>query len=387
MFEDADVVALIKKAGAIIVCTTNTSEMCMWYESSNTIYGRTSNPYDSRCTSGGSSGGQGALVGAAAFPFAVGSDLAGSIRIPAYFNGIFGHKTSRNIISQKGIHPQAKGPQMDLYAMGPMCRYAEDLVPMLKVLAGPNLHLLSLDAKDDGLENMILKEYLFVHVDLRNLRIFYMTEIDTITSPRVDHELKECIHEITKYFRTEYDIMCYKLDLEYMHWALSIWLDDMDAPGSPSFGQEICNLEGEVNPVLELFKWSFGQSNHTYPALTLALVEKFLHRMGTDHERQYVKSMGQTLYRQLEDLLSNLAPPINKKLTDSEADNVVDILSSDDFHWSDRFSNNRRRCEAVFLFPPHPVLPPYHNQSCLTPFTFQYTAIFNSLGLPVTCCP
>ncbi|KAA0202035.1 hypothetical protein HAZT_HAZT004277, partial [Hyalella azteca] len=92
--EDADVVRLLKKAGCILVCTTNVPELCMWWETSNTIYGRTNNPYNPMCIVGGSSGGEACLQSACGSPFGVGSDIGGSIRMPAFFNGIFGHKGS-----------------------------------------------------------------------------------------------------------------------------------------------------------------------------------------------------------------------------------------------------------------------------------------------------
>ncbi len=73
---------------------TNTSELTLWIESENRLYGRTANPYDATRTAGGSSGGEGAAVGVGGSPFGLASDIAGSIRIPALFCGVFGHKPS-----------------------------------------------------------------------------------------------------------------------------------------------------------------------------------------------------------------------------------------------------------------------------------------------------
>lgn len=82
----------MKNAGAILLAVTNVPEVCMWWESANVVYGRTRNPYDSRRSSGGSSGGEAALISAAGSVIGIGSDIAGSIRIPCYFNGVFGLK-------------------------------------------------------------------------------------------------------------------------------------------------------------------------------------------------------------------------------------------------------------------------------------------------------
>jgi fatty acid amide hydrolase 2 len=91
---DATAVARLRAAGAIPLGVTNVSELCMWMESNNRVYGRTLNPYDHGRIAGGSSGGEGAIVGAGASPIGLGADVGGSIRLPAFFCGAFGHKPS-----------------------------------------------------------------------------------------------------------------------------------------------------------------------------------------------------------------------------------------------------------------------------------------------------
>lgn len=81
-----------QQTGAIILATTNISEACMWHESTNHVYGCTNNPYDFSRTAGGSSGGCGAAVASCMVPVSIASDVGGSIRIPALYNGLFGHK-------------------------------------------------------------------------------------------------------------------------------------------------------------------------------------------------------------------------------------------------------------------------------------------------------
>lgn len=89
---DATIVARMRRAGFIPLHNTNTSEMCMWYESSNALHGRTCNPYDRRRIVGGSSGGEAAIVASCGAPCGIGSDIGGSIRMPAAFCGVWGHK-------------------------------------------------------------------------------------------------------------------------------------------------------------------------------------------------------------------------------------------------------------------------------------------------------
>ena len=117
---------------------TNTSELTMWIESDNRVYGRTNNAYDPSRTAGGSSGGEGAVVGAGGSPIGLGSDIGGSIRLPAFFNGVFGHKASSWLVPNSGQFPPAEGDLTRMLAVGPIARRAEDLMPMLRTIAGPD---------------------------------------------------------------------------------------------------------------------------------------------------------------------------------------------------------------------------------------------------------
>lgn len=92
--EDATVIRYMKDAGAILIATTNVPELNLWVESRNNLYGQTNNPYDTTRTVGGSSGGEAALMSSCGIPISVASDIGGSTRMPAFFNGLFGHKPS-----------------------------------------------------------------------------------------------------------------------------------------------------------------------------------------------------------------------------------------------------------------------------------------------------
>jgi Asp-tRNA(Asn)/Glu-tRNA(Gln) amidotransferase A subunit family amidase len=100
--ETAPAVRRLLEAGAIPLAVTNTPELCLWIESHNFVYGRTRNAYDPRRVAGGSSGGEGAAVGAGGSPLGLGSDIGGSIRLPAFFNGVFGHKCSAWMVPNTG---------------------------------------------------------------------------------------------------------------------------------------------------------------------------------------------------------------------------------------------------------------------------------------------
>jgi fatty acid amide hydrolase 2 len=134
----APVVQRLIDAGSIPLGLTNTSEVCLWIESNNRVYGRTRNAYDPDRIAGGSSGGEGAAIGAGGTPFGLGSDVGGSIRGPAFFNGVFGHKPSLGLVPITGSWPPPHGEVLRMVVNGPLTRRAEDLMPLLRILAGPD---------------------------------------------------------------------------------------------------------------------------------------------------------------------------------------------------------------------------------------------------------
>ncbi|KAF3837176.1 hypothetical protein F7725_004640, partial [Dissostichus mawsoni] len=221
---DAPPVALLKRAGAIPLGVTNTPELCMWSETHNHLSGITNNPYDLERIVGGSSGGEGSILGAAGAVIGVGSDIGGSIRMPCFFNGIFGHKTTPGVVSRDNQYPPPTGRHAEYVSSGPMCRYAEDLLPMLKIMAGPNAHISSCD---------VLQVVQRLEADLG-------VEVQEVNFP--------------------------ELRYSFQIWNTYMGLPDekgklMGEPGRP------------IWPLWELLKWMVGKSEHTMAAIGLALIE------------------------------------------------------------------------------------------------------------------
>lgn len=134
--EDAVVASHLRGAGAILLGKTNLSEFASWYDSVNPLYGATCNPHDLSRSAGGSSGGEGAAIAGGMSPFGIGSDVGGSIRIPASWDGIFGLKPGRGTVPWPGHFTPDAGVGFQLMAvMGPMVRFVEDLELVLGVLA------------------------------------------------------------------------------------------------------------------------------------------------------------------------------------------------------------------------------------------------------------
>lgn len=136
--EDATAVARLKAAGAIVLGKTNVAEMALTYESDNPVFGRTNNPHDLSRTAGGSSGGEAAAISACLTPAGLGSDMSGSIRIPAHFCGIVGLKPTTGRVPCAGHFPPTTGPYSLGAALGPMARSVADLALILNVIADFN---------------------------------------------------------------------------------------------------------------------------------------------------------------------------------------------------------------------------------------------------------
>ena len=330
---DADVVKQLKQAGGVPLAVTNVSELCMWMESYNKVYGRTNNPYHLGRIPGGSSGGEASNLASGSSPMGIGSDVGGSIRMPAFFNGIFGHKPSTGLVSNQGQIPVAYGVIDTFLVTGPMSRFASDLLPLFKVLLKPDL---TIDLKLDQ------------PVDLKTLKVFYME--DDGGSPlttKVHSELRTIQNELISRWQKTHGVTPVKLELKKMYYSALIWSNMMASePSAPSFGQELTGMEGELNAPKELLKWILRQSDHTLPAIGLALTEKLINTETSMHKK-FVK-MGHKLQKELDEILGP---------------------------------------NGILLYPSHPTPAPYHGLPILRTFNFSYTGIFNVLGNPVTQVP
>jgi fatty acid amide hydrolase 2 len=329
---DATAVARLRQAGAIPLGVTNISELCMWMESVNKVYGRTRNPYDTMRTVGGSSGGEGASVAAGCAPFGLGSDIGGSIRMPAFFNGVFGHKPTGGLVPNTGQFPVAEGAATRYLTTGPLCRRASDLMPLLKILAGP-------DGRDPGCEAMQLGDPGDVAID--GLEVLSV-EGNGVFAPATS--LLEAQRRVARHLERR-GARVRVVHIEDLRHSLDIWSAALAASEGPTF----CELMGEgvaVNPWPELFKWLLGRSHHTLPAIGLALAEKL------------PELMGERATRALE-----VGAALKENLTREIGSN------------------------GVMLYPSYPKLAPLHGTALLPPIQFTYTAILNILELPVTQVP
>ena len=165
--EDATLVRRLRRAGGIPIAKTNLPDLLFAFESDNLIFGATRNPYDTARTPGGSSGGEAALLAACGSPVGLGSDCAGSVRLPAAFCGCAAIKPTSGRLPRTGHFPPAGGWIEDLWQIGPMSRRVEDLITVMPLLAGP-------DGRDHTVVDMPLENPRTVRV--RDLRLAFYTD-------------------------------------------------------------------------------------------------------------------------------------------------------------------------------------------------------------------
>jgi amidase len=135
---DAAAVARLIAAGAIVLGKTNVPLDLADWQTFNDVYGATLNPWDHTRSPGGSSGGSAVALAAGLSALEIGSDHSGSIRMPAHFCGVYGHKPSYGLVPVRGHAYASDAPPDDINVVGPLARSAEDLELALRVMAGPD---------------------------------------------------------------------------------------------------------------------------------------------------------------------------------------------------------------------------------------------------------
>jgi amidase len=138
---DAPIVARLRQAGAVIIGKTNVPPYTGDWQTTNPVFGRTHNPWDLARTPGGSTGGGAAALAAGLTPLEIGSDIGGSIRVPAAFCGVYGHRPSETALPRSGHVPGSPLPNVGvvLKVLGPLARDAADLALAMRVTAGSDV--------------------------------------------------------------------------------------------------------------------------------------------------------------------------------------------------------------------------------------------------------
>jgi len=335
------VVERLQQAGAIILGLGNMSEMALWPESNNLVYGRTSNPYGYGRTPGGSSGGDAALVAAGGVPFGIGTDGGGSIRIPAAYCGVFGHKPTGGTVPMTGHIPlhsaqfrsRPEAQRVAAYfATGPLTRSAKDLMPILRVISGADN--LDQNARDKTL-------YDPASIELSKSRILVCSNPQLSGVRNVSASIQKAVNKAASYFA---DSKC-----EIVEWtsprfkhAASMWISVVNDLSL----REVVGDGCPISLISEIVRTAVGRRHHTAPSLLAACGDY-------------------------------ITPFIRKKF----------ILSEE--------MRRSLKCEieaalgpnGLLIFPATPDVAGPHGSAMFHPMDIMYAALFNALKLPATSVP
>ncbi|XP_076655334.1 fatty-acid amide hydrolase 2 [Halictus rubicundus] len=321
--EDATVVHLVKQAGGILIAKTNIPELNLWTESRNNVYGQTCNPYNTTRNVGGSSGGEGAITAACGTAISIGSDIGGSTRMPAFFNGVYGHKPTEGLTPLKGVGLRKVDYSNSMAEAGPICKKAEDLAPFLKVLIGEKVSLLQLDAP----------------VDIKKLKIFYQESSGDLRASKINSEMKTALLKAVYHFK-EVTGSATKIKIPGSEYSYRLWRFWMSQENL-DFKLSITNGKYRARAVSEVSKLLTGKSELTFGAIMKLIDEDFLPKDNPEWAK-------------------NVTANMKKYLLDKLGD------------------------DGVLLYPSSPSPASYHYTAFLRPFNFGYWCLFNVLRLP-TC--
>lgn len=324
--KDAECVRLMKESGAIIIATSNVPEVNKWIESRNMLIGCTNNPYDLRRSVGGSSGGEAALISACCTGFGLGTDIGGSIRIPAFNCGISGHKPSANAINMAGCTFRTGKEKETMVCAGPMSRYASDLKPIFKVLLEPELKsVLKLDEQ----------------VDVKRLKYFYVPSIGMRQCNPINNDTANVMYKVRKHFEGLSGQEVRLANVPETQLTSKMWRYWMTQ--EPAKFNELLGNGVELNPFVELFKKLLGQSDYSMAAIY--------------------------------GLIDGILPKENEKLIRAATKKCKEALQ-------ELLGDN-----GVLFFHSSPRTAPFHYYPLVKFLDFSYFSLFNVLRLPVTQVP
>ncbi|MDX6683688.1 MAG: aspartyl-tRNA(Asn)/glutamyl-tRNA(Gln) amidotransferase subunit [Solirubrobacteraceae bacterium] len=329
--ENAPTVQRMIDAGAIPLGVTNTPELCLWIETENRQYGRTSNAYDPRRTAGGSSGGEGAVVGSGGSPLGLGADIAGSIRIPAFFNGVFGLKPSPGLVPSTGQFPTTTTETAAIMlTIGPITRRAEDLIPMLRVIAGP-------DGVDPYVREMPIGDP--ADVPIEGMRVLLSEDASYVNVSRELRAARLRAAEALERAGARLEVV----SMRSMRRALELYIAVLKLEAGVSV-KDLIVAEGSAH--VTLLKGLRRNGPHTR-AMRLLLMSEWL--TGKMPQGRLTKSAAARM-------------AFSRELVDTIADGVL-------------------------LHPTHPRVAPRHGQTVGKPWVLTTTAVFNLAGVPVAQIP
>jgi fatty acid amide hydrolase 2 len=251
--------------------------------------------------------------------------------MPAFFNGVFGHKPTGGLVPGTGQYPIAENKALRYLATGPLARRAEDLMPLLRILAGPDGVDAECSAADLGDP---------ASVSFRGLQVKVIEDNGAL---KVSGELRAAMSSAAEALAARGAVVS-RVRVDGLKNSFDIWSSMLGKESTHSF-RDLLGGGKSISPLRELFKLAIGRSRHTLPGLGLALLERLPELTPTRTER-FIEQ-GRALRGEL-----------------------IEIIG-----------------DGVVLYPPYPSVAPRHNRPLAPPLLWVYTAILNVMELPVTQVP
>ncbi|KAH9382072.1 hypothetical protein HPB48_022569 [Haemaphysalis longicornis] len=327
--EDAPSVARLREAGAIPLVLTNVPELCMWGDAQNMLYGTTRNPHDTRRSPGGSSGGEGSLIAAAGSLMGLGTDIAGSVRIPAAYCGIFGHKATSGIVPNSGLLPDVGDGMRQYVCVGPMTRFSEDLPLLLNVLV---------DRENSGLR---LNE----EVNLESLKLFFTETEGCRYFSRVTNEAQQAVKKVTRHFHDTHGLQTHRLQIPELQYV-AITFNKVFTATDPERLVQLFS-PGSRNTFVEMLRLLIGRGRHTLPVLLASKTATWFPFASPKEASKFLAKL--------------------ERIRDRFEETLGD--------------------DGVLILPAATSVAPFHNQDLLFIDAPSMTALFSIFKVPATVCP
>ncbi|XP_025830744.1 fatty-acid amide hydrolase 2 isoform X2 [Agrilus planipennis] len=324
---DAVVVEKCRNAGAIPILVSNTPELCLNWETFNKVTGRSKNPYDTRRTCGGSSGGEAALIASGASLIGLGSDICGSLRLPPLFCGIWGHKPSPHAISIDGHYPSCDdiGVWKRFFAVGPLTRYASDLPLMFRVLMNEEMN-----------DHLRFEE----QINVSDLKVYFMLDDHgSILTNRVCRHTVGAVQKVVQFLGEKHLCRTEKAHVPKMRYSSELgYITLLEIESVDHFFKE-----NEKGAILEFFLYFLCMSPYSFYSIcysVLRCVIKMIYTKGYKRDLEHLRHQ----------LMTTLG------------DN------------------------GVLIYPCYTGTAHYHGGTLARLFDASYMTIFNALGFPATSC-
>lgn len=318
-------------------------------ETRNRLIGQTNNPYDTRRTVGGSSGGEAAAITSCMSPFGLGSDIGGSIRMPAHFCGIYGHKPTVGALNTRGLTFRTGAEPSTMVVAGPMCRHADDLLPLMRLLC---------DA--DTARQLRLND---APPDVRTLKYYYVRQSGELCCSRVASESQAAMSRVLAHLEELTGVQPEEVRLPCTEHTSRMWRYWMTQ--EPADFNKLLGNGRSLNGLVELAKYVFGCCEFTLASI-YSLLQDMLPAENEARMKEYTRQCDEEL---------------------TVSDVVCSTLCISNIQFANAHFQRLLGDDGILLYHSYTGPAPFHYVQLVNVYNFSYWSLFNVLHVPATQVP